>query len=113
MPREPVRRLLELFGEEQACYTALLDVARRQNSALRRSALRDLPRALRDKQRLIDRLADVDTRLRPTKERWSRFAGRLDDDDRQLLDWALATNQELLGELIAEERQGEALLAAA
>ena len=113
MPRDPVRRLLELFGEEQACYTALLDVSRRQNAALGRRSLRDLPRLLRDKDRLLDRLTEVETQLRPTKERWSAFAGKLDDDDRQMVDWALATNEDLLGELIAAERQGEALLAAA
>ena len=113
MPRDAVRRLLELFGEEQACYTALLDVARRQNGALRGRAACNVSALLRDKQRLLDRLAEVETRLRPTKDRWSAFAGRLDEDDRQLVDWALSTNEELLGELIAEERAGEALLAAA
>ena len=113
MPRDPVRPLLELFGEEQSCYTGLLDVARRQNAALRRRSLREVPALIRDKDRLLTRLADVEARLRPTKDRWTSFARTLDDADRQLVDWALSTNEELLGELIAAERSGEALLAAA
>jgi hypothetical protein len=104
--------MLELLGQEQSCYTALLDLSRTQRRLIGAGLVKELPALLTQKQRVLDRLNEVSARLRPTKLRWDLVRDSLDDNERQVLDLALATAEEILGELIASEKESEELLSA-
>jgi hypothetical protein len=110
VPRLELAHLLELLGQEQACYTALLDLSRAQRRMLQENRLHRISELMREKQRVLDRLDLVERRLASAKNEWSAFRATLSDDDRQVLDLSLATAGEILGELISSEREAEGLL---
>jgi hypothetical protein len=110
--RDALQQMLELLGQEQSCYTALLDLSRTQRRLIGAGLVKELPVLLAQKQRVLDRLNEVSARLRPTKLRWDLVRDSLDDNERQVLDLALATAEEILGELIASEKESEELLSA-
>jgi hypothetical protein len=110
VPRLELAHLLELLGQEQACYTALLDLSRAQRRMLQEGRLQRIGDLMREKQRVLDRLEGVEQRLEASKEDWTKLRASLTDEDRQVLDLSLATAGEILGELISSERESEGLL---
>jgi len=102
--------MLELLGQEQACYTALLDLSREQKRLISEDLLVEAGRLMARKQKVLLRLRGVVKRLKPGKERWGALRNSLDLDQRQVLDLSLATAEELLAELIASERESEEIL---
>lgn len=110
VPHKFIRQLCEILGQEQACYTSLLDVSRGQQRLLRQGALNKLGPLLRKKTALLETLRAIEARLRPIMASWEAVQARLGRADRQVLDTALETVQELLGELIALERESERLI---
>jgi len=110
VPRLELAHLLELLGQEQACYTALLDLSRAQRRMLQQGRLERLGDLMREKQRVLDRLEGVEQHLAASKGEWPKLRTSLSDEDRQVLDLSLATAGEILGELIASERESEGLL---
>ncbi|MFO0946995.1 MAG: hypothetical protein U1D30_13795 [Planctomycetota bacterium] len=112
MTNKELRELLEYFGREQACYTSLLDLSRRQKQVISGGNVDDLLKILGQKQQILSRVAEVENLLSPYKRNWRAVRMALDDNDRQVLDMALATVEELLAELIALERESEQLLVA-
>jgi hypothetical protein len=102
--------LLEYFGREQACYTSLLDLSRQQRSLIEEGQMDRLLGVLGHKQQILGQVADIEMRLRPYKENWDSVRHRLSSDDRGMVDAALSTVEELLGELIGLEKESEDLL---
>lgn len=110
MTNRELHDLLESFGQEQACYTALLDLSRRQKEIIEGGDVDQLLALLGQKQQVLERITGIEEQLAPYKRDWRHVQDSLDDDDRQVLDLALATVEELLSELIALERESEQLL---
>lgn len=110
MTNQELRDLLELFGREQACYTSLLDLSRRQKQIIETGDVDDLLQVLGQKQKVLSRVGEVENLLLPYKRNWPAIRSSLDSNDRQVLDLALATVEELLAELIALEKESEQLL---
>lgn len=110
MTNQDLRDLLELFGREQACYTSLLDLSRRQKGVIEHGAVDDLLQILGQKQKVLSRVGEIENQLLPYKRNWTAVRSGLDENDRQVLDLALSTVEELLAELIALEKESEALL---
>lgn len=107
-----LKELLELLGQEQACYTALIDLSRQQRAAIEQSDMVALTPLLGQKHSVLRRIAGVELQLRPYKMNWKTFRVQLNRQDRQVLDMALATVEELLSELISHERDSESILLA-
>lgn len=105
-----LQELLEYLGQEQACYTALLDLSGRQRQALEIGSFDELLDIQSAKQELLGRVRAIESQIAPFKRQWASLRASLDDDDRQVLGLALATVEELLCELIALEKRSEALL---
>lgn len=110
MTNQELRELLEYFGREQACYTALLDLSRRQKDVIENGDVDDLLQILGQKQKVLSRVGEVENQLLPYKRNWGAVRAGLDENDRQVLDMALASVEELLAELIALEKESEQLL---
>lgn len=110
MPHPELDELLELFGQEQACYTALLDLSRKQKETIVAGHVDPLLAILGEKQQVLARVANIEARLLPYKNRWHQMRETLEENSRQVLDLALSTVADLLGELISLEREGEQLL---
>lgn len=110
MTQTVLHELLEFFGQEQACYTSLLDLSRDQRSLIENDRIDELLRILGRKQEVLDRVARIEADLAPYKQRWQEIRRTLDQVDRQVLDLALATVGELLAELIAVEKESEQAL---
>ncbi|WP_419192506.1 flagellar export chaperone FlgN [Kolteria novifilia] len=102
--------MLEYFGQEQACYTSLLDLSRRQRSIIESGDVDALMNVLQEKQRVLNRVTSIEKKLRPYKENWPRLKQGFDENDRQVVSEALRTVEELLAELIASEKESEDLL---
>lgn len=110
MPRLELAHLLELLGQEQACYTALLDLSRAQRRMLHDGRLERIGDLMREKQRVLDRLDGIEQGLEEAKGDWKKLRSSLSEEDRQVLDLSLATAGEILGELISTERESEGFL---
>ena len=110
MPRLELAHMLELLGQEQACYTALLDLSRAQRRMLHEGRLERIGDLMREKQRVLDRLDGIEQSLEDVKGDWKKLRSSLSEDDRQVLDLSLATAGEILGELISSERESEGFL---
>lgn len=108
--RPNLHELLELFGREQACYTRLLDLSRRQKHCIADGRFDELSAIFRQKQVTLRRLQMLEEVMWPIKEDWNDIRQTLIPRERQVLDIALGTVEELLGELIALERESEQLL---
>ena len=107
-----LHRLLELFGQEQACYTRLLDQSRSQRTLIDAGDADGLLRILADKQHTLARMQRIEDELAPAKDQWIELRHRLDEGERELLDDALSTVEQLLAEVIAAERHCEQKLLA-
>lgn len=112
MTNEQYQELLELFGQEQACYTSLLDLSRQQRAAIQAGEVPRLLELLGFKQSLLADVGHIEDRLSPFKQGWDSVRRSLDENQRSVLDVALQTVAELIGELIELERESEQLLAA-
>lgn len=107
-----LQELLEYFGQEQACYTQLLDLSQRQRHSIEANDVDELLRILSQKQNVLERVGAIERSLLPYKQNWQRLRGELEESARQVLDVALATVEELLNDLIAAEKESERLLVA-
>lgn len=110
MANQAIAEMLELFGQEQACYTSLLDLSRRQKAVIESGDTTALIRLLGQKQQVLGNVTRIEGELGVYKQDWPAFRETLDDNDRQVLDLALATVGELLAELIELEKDSELLL---
>ena len=111
MTNQELHDLLEYFGQEHACYTSLLDLSRRQRGLIEDGDIDRLMEVLGQKQRILTTVEGIEERLSPYKQEWTSLREGLDEDDRQVLDLALSTVEELLAELIDLEKKSEQLLA--
>ena len=111
MTNKELHVLLEYFGREQACYTSLLDLSRKQQQLIENKEIDELLSVLAEKQKILLKLEKIEQRLLPYKQQWQTLREELDEDDRQVLDMALSTVEELLSELIDLEKKSEKLLA--
>jgi hypothetical protein len=102
--------LLEYFGREQACYTSLLELSRQQRLLIEDGQMDALLSVLGHKQQILGQVSEIEMRLRPYKENWDIVRTELSGDDRGIVDAALSTVEELLGELIEIEKESEQLL---
>ncbi|MBY0588126.1 flagellar protein FlgN [bacterium] len=110
MKTKELQELLEYFGREQACYTSLLDLSRQQRMLIEDGQMDHLLAVLGHKQQILGQVSEIETRLRPFKENWDVVRQSLSRDDRGMVDDALSTVEELLGELIGLEKESEELL---
>lgn len=102
--------LLEFLGEEQACYTSLLNLSRQQKEVICHGDVDELLRTLGEKQNVLAKVAQIESKLLPFKQNWGDVRNSLGSSERQVLDMALGTVEELLAELIALEKESEQLL---
>lgn len=110
MKTKELQDLLEYFGREQACYTSLLDLSRQQKQLIEEGDIDQLLTTLGHKQQILGRVAEIETKLRPYKDRWSDLRLTMSTDDRSMIDLALSTVEDLLSELISTEQDCEKLL---
>lgn len=110
MKTKELQDLLEYFGREQACYTSLLDLSRQQKQLIEEGDIDQLLTTLGHKQQILGRVAEIEAKLRPYKDRWSELRQTMSADDRSMIDLALSTVEDLLAELISTEQDCEKLL---
>lgn len=110
MKTKELQDLLEYFGREQACYTSLLDLSREQRRFIEAGDVDRLLAILGQKQQILARVAEIEAKLRPYRDSWTKVRDGLSADERGMVDAALGTVEELLAELIGEERDCESLL---
>lgn len=111
MTKADFHNLLEYFGQEQACYTSLLDLSRRQRDVIEGGDVDSLLSLLARKQQVLLDVSRIEEKLQPYKRTWKQVRESIGASGRQKLDLALSTVEELLAELIALERESEQVLA--
>lgn len=110
MVNSDLHDLLEYLGEEQACYTSLLDLSRQQKQIILGGDVDQLLVTLSQKQKILGKVGEIEQQLAPFKRNWRQVRSELDGNQKQVLDIALGTVEELLAELIALEKESEQLL---
>ena len=110
LPSKDLAELLELFGQEQRCYTLLIDLSRLQQTSLKNSDATSIEEIDRRKQLALEEVSRIERRIQPYKRAWPKLRNSLSAEDRQMLDLALGSVEELLAELIAEETKSEAII---
>lgn len=88
------QRLIELLGQQRDVYVQLRQLADVQRQAIDSDRSEELLRVLGERQRLINRLTEVNTALEPFRSRWDQIRQGIDPAGRQVV-----------GELV-EEVQG-------
>ncbi len=105
-------RLVELLGRQQGLYRQLRLLADRQRSLVTQDDPEPLLALLADRQRLVDRLVDLNTQLAPFRENWSDVYGRLNEPARKQVAILLEEVNTSLGAILKSDRTDTATLTA-
>jgi hypothetical protein len=97
--------LIHLLTQQRLLYRQLKELAAKQSSLVEQADPEMLLRVLADRQRLIDKLAAIDRRLRPIRKDWQRVAGSLPEAQRVEAQGLIEAVRQILGEIITQDRQ--------
>ena len=104
------QRLIELLTRQRDVYLQLRRLADEQRGAIDGEKSEELLRILGERQRLINRLTEVNTELEPYRSRWDQIRQGIDPAGRQVVSDLVDEVQELLkGILERDEGDCDAL----
>lgn len=104
-------RLIQLLTQQQLLYRQLQQLARQQRGLVDGSDPEMLLKLLADRQRLIDRLSDVDQELQPLRVDWQAMAQTLPAEQRAQAQNLVESVKEILADIIARDKQDTEVLA--
>jgi hypothetical protein len=111
--RMEYEELARLLGEQAEAYRLLLSLSRGQKGALAEGGARAVMKIVARKQGVINRLEALDQELRPYTSRWRTVVNALPGPARATVEETVDEIARLIREVIASEREMEAVLAAA
>jgi hypothetical protein len=100
-----MQELLELLGQEQACYTALLDLSRIQRDLIAHRSVDEVMGIFDQKQVVLGRIQRVEEEMGAFNQDWESVLHTLDADDRHVIDCALSDILEMVEELKSLESE--------
>jgi hypothetical protein len=109
MPSEP---LLAMLHEQREVLFKLKALADRQQKLVIEDDPHPLLNLLADRQRLVDRLAQLSGRMAPYRQRWPEFVSALPDDDREQAETILAEINGMVASVLASDERDTQCLAA-
>ena len=104
--------LIHLLSQQRLLYCQLRELAQKQSSLVDGSDPEMLLRILGDRQRLLDRLTDIDRQLQPVRQDWQQISATLPEAQRVQAAELIANVQDILGEIIARDQRDTQALSA-
>ena len=105
--------LVEILHEECVAYRALLTLSRAQKGAFDEGGTAALTKIIARKQEVINRLENLDGRLRPYTSQWHATIEALPGQAKRLVEGSLSDISTLLHEIIGSEKEIEETVTAA
>lgn len=104
-------RLIQLLTQQQLLYRQLQQLAQQQRGLVDGSDPEMLLKLLAGRQRLIDRLTDVDKELQPLRVDWQAMAQTLPAEQRAQAQNLVESVKEILSDILARDKQDTEVLA--
>lgn len=109
---ENCERLVELLEEQRGCYEDLKRLAERQRRLITDEDPESLLKILGERQRLVDRLGELNKALQPYRQEWAGTYSQMQSDRRQHVQRLLDDINTLLGSILVTDAEDSRLLAA-
>ena len=97
--------LIHLLTQQRLLYSQLQELALKQRNLVDGSNPEMLLRVLAGRQRLIDRLTEINRQLKPIRDDWQKIAQSLPPTQRAQAQKLVANVQEILREIITRDKQ--------
>jgi len=104
-------KLIQLLTQQQLLYRQLLQLAQKQRSLVDGSDPEMLLKVLAGRQRLIDRLTEVDRELQPLRADWQQVARSLPAEQRAQAQNLVESVKEILADILTRDEQDTKALA--
>ena len=104
-------RLIQLLTQQQLLYRQLQQLAQKQRSLVDGSDPEVLLKVLAGRQRLIDRLTEVDCELQPLRADWRRMAKTLPAEQRGEAQKLVEGVKEILADILTRDEEDTEALA--
>lgn len=104
-------RLIALLEQQRDCYGELKRLAQRQRQLITEQDPEALLKILAERQRLVDRLAELNKSLIPFRQEWANTYSQMLDDRRQYVQKVLDEINTLLGSILISDAEDSRLLA--
>ena len=98
-------KLIDLLTQQRFLYRQLHQLAQKQSSLVDGKDPQMLLSVLANRQRLIDKLADIDRRLQPIRADWQQIAQSLDPAQRHQVQKLVDNVQQILGEILVRDEK--------
>jgi hypothetical protein len=105
-------RLVELLEEQRECYRLVKHLAERQRRLITDQDPEALLDVLGERQRLVDRLRELNKALQPFRQEWANTYTQMRSDRRQHVQEVLDDINTLLGSIMVTDAEDSRLLAA-
>lgn len=102
--------LIELLTQQRLLYRQLSELAQKQTSLVDGSNPEMLLRVLAARQRIIDRLSNIDRQLRPIREEWQQIASTLPPDQREQVQNLVEEVKNILGDILVRDKKDTQVL---
>lgn len=93
-------QVIELMSRQRALYQQLRELAMKQTELVDGKNPEMLLKVLAARQRLIDRLTDIDRQLQPIRADWEAIAAAMTEAQRREVQRLVDSVQKILGEII-------------
>jgi hypothetical protein len=102
--------VISALEQQLACYQRLAKLANVQHEHVRDSRTQDLLLVLKQRQDLLEQIAQFDQAIAPAKADWGRYLAELPAERRGLAESLLAETRRLLEQITAADREDTLVL---
>lgn len=103
-------KVIQLLDQQHLLYQQLNELARKQTDMVAGGDSEMLLRILAGRQRLIDRITQIDRELEPYRAEWARISESMAPAERQKAQELVADVQKLLGEILDRDKRDTEML---
>lgn len=105
-------RLVELLEQQRGCYRDLKNLAEKQRRLITDEDPEALLKLLAERQRLVERLTELNRLLQPFRQEWANTYTQMKSDRRQYVQQVLDEINTLLGSIMVTDAEDSRLLSA-
>jgi hypothetical protein len=107
MAEQPI---IAALSQQVACYRRLADLARLQHKHVQQHQTEALLDVLLQRTEVLSRVGELEAAVAPVRPRWRGFVDGLADEDRRLVEAAVAEIRALLEQITAADRDDALVL---
>jgi len=104
------KKMIQLLTQQQLLYRQLQELAGKQSAFVNSGNPEALLQVLASRQRLIDRLTNIDRELTPIRSDWKKISLLLPSQLRRQAQQLIVAVQEILGDIINRDKKDSEIL---